>query len=57
MFEANKVNNEYNNIREVIIDDKKKLRDIIFNKYAIMNEVLYYKNWLWIFEFIYMIII
>ena len=44
MFEANKIDNEYNEIRETIIDDKKKLRDIIFNKCAITNDILYYKN-------------
>ena len=44
MFEANKVDNECNEIREVIIDDKKKLRDIIFNKCVIINNILYYKD-------------
>ena len=41
--EANKVDKEYNNIREIIINDKKKLKDIIFNKCVITNEILYYK--------------
>ena len=44
MFEANKIDNEYNEIREIIINDKKKLKDITFNKYAIINDILYYKN-------------
>ena len=44
MFKANKVDKKYGNIREKIINDKKKLRDIIFNKYVITNEILYYKN-------------
>ena len=44
MFETNKVDNEYNEIREIIINDKKKLRNIIFNKCAIINDIFYYKN-------------
>ena len=44
MFKANKVDNEYNEIREIIINDKKKLRNIIFNKCVIINDILYYKN-------------
>ena len=44
MFEANKVDNEYNEIREIIINDKKKLRNITFNKCVITNDILYYKN-------------
>ena len=42
--ETNKIDKEYNNIREAIVNDKKKLKDIIFNKCAIINEILYYKN-------------
>ena len=38
MFETNKIDNEYNNIREIIIDDKEKLKNIIFNK------CVYYKR-------------
>ena len=57
MFKANKVDNEYNNIREIIINDKKKLRDITFNKCVIINEILFHKNRLWISESIYTIII
>ena len=44
MFEANKINNEYNKIRETIINNNKKLRNIIFNKCVIINDVLCYKN-------------
>ena len=44
VFKMNKIDNEYNKIREIIINDKKKLKDIIFNKCVITNEILYYKN-------------
>ena len=44
MFETNKVDNEYNEIREIIINDKKKLKDITFNKCVITNDIFYYKN-------------
>ena len=44
MFEMNKVDNEYNEICKIIIDNKKKLKDIIFNKCVIINDILYYKN-------------
>ena len=44
VFEANKIDNEYNKIREMIINNKKKLRNIIFNKYVITNNIFYYKN-------------
>ena len=44
MFKVNKVDKEYNEIREIIIDDKKKLKDITFNKCVIINDILYYKN-------------
>ena len=40
----NKVDNEYNEICKIIIDNKKKLKDIIFNKCVIINDILYYKN-------------
>ena len=55
--EINKVDQEYNNIREIIINEKNKLRGIIFNKYAITNDNLYYKNRLWVFESMYTFII
>ena len=44
MFKANKINNKYNKICETIINNKKKLKDIIFNKYIIANDIFYYKN-------------
>ena len=44
MFKINKIDNECNEIRETIIDDKEKLKDIIFNKCVIINDILYYKN-------------
>ena len=44
MFKANKIDNEYNEIREIIINDKKKLKDITLNKCVITNDILYYKN-------------
>ena len=44
MFEINKIDNEYNEIREIIINDKKKLKNITFNKCVIINDILYYKN-------------
>ena len=44
MFEANKIDNKYNEIRETIINNKKKLKDITLNKCVIINDVFYYKN-------------
>ena len=44
MFKINKIDNKCNEIRETIIDDKEKLKDIIFNKCVIINDILYYKN-------------
>ena len=44
MFEANKVDNERNEIREIIINDKEKLKNIILNKCVITNDIFYYKN-------------
>ena len=40
----NKIDNEYNEIREIIINDKKKLKNIIFNKCIIANDIFYYKD-------------
>ena len=40
----NKVDQKCDNIREIIINEKNKLRDIIFNKCAITNDIFYYKN-------------
>ena len=44
IFEINKTNEEYNNIRETIINEKDKLKNIIFSKCVITNDVFYYKN-------------
>ena len=44
VFETNKVDKKYNNIREAIINEKNKLRDIILNKCVIMNEIIYHKD-------------
>ena len=44
MFKANKVDNEYNEIREIIIDNNKKLRSITFNKCIITNDIFYYND-------------
>ena len=44
MFETNKVDDLCNDIRETIINDKEKLRDITFDKCVIMNGVLFHKN-------------
>ena len=44
MFKTNKIDNEYNEICEIIINDKKKLKNILFNKCIIINDILYYKN-------------
>ena len=40
----NKVDDKCNEIREAIINDKKKLKDITFNKCVIINEIFYHKN-------------
>ena len=44
MFKAIKIDNKYNNKCEIIINNKERLRDIIFNKCVIINEVFNYKN-------------
>ena len=44
MFKTNKIDNKYNEIREIIINNKEKLINIIFNKCVITNEVFNYKN-------------
>ena len=49
MFETNKVDDECNEIREAIVNDKKKLRNI---KCIIINDILYYKNRLSNYEYI-----
>ena len=57
IFEANKVDDECNDICEAIINGKEKLRGITLNKCVIMNGVLYYKDRLWVSEFMYTVII
>ena len=44
IFEINKIDEKCDNIRETIINEKNKLKDITFNKCIITNDVLYYKN-------------
>ena len=44
MFEANKIDNKCNEIREIIINNNRKLRNITFNKCFIINDIFYYKN-------------
>ena len=44
MFEIKKINNKYNKIRETIINNKEKLKNIIFNKCVIIKDIFYYKN-------------
>ena len=43
-LKKNKVDKEYNNTRETIINSKKKLKNITFNKRVIINEIFYYKD-------------
>ena len=44
VFETNKVDKEYDNIREAIIIEKNKLRNIIFDKCVIIKIVYKYLN-------------
>ena len=44
IFKINKINKECDDIREIIINDKNKLKGITLNKCAITNDILYYKN-------------
>ena len=44
VFETNETNKEHDNIRETIINNKNKLRDITLNKCVIINENLYHKD-------------
>ena len=48
VFEANKVDQECDEIREIIINEKNKLKDITLNKCAIMKDILYHKDRLWV---------
>ena len=44
VFETNKVDKEYNEIRETIINNKNKLKNITLNKCVISNEIFYHKD-------------
>ena len=44
MFKINKIDDKCNEIRETIIDDKKKLKNITLNKCIITNNILYHKD-------------
>ena len=44
VFETNKIDQKCDNIREIIINEKNKLRDITLNKGVITNDILYYKD-------------
>ena len=53
VFETNKVDQEYDEIREIIINEKNKLRDITLNKCVITKDILYHKDRLWVSESMY----
>ena len=53
VFEINKTDEECDDIRETIINEKNKLKDITLNKCVITNDILYYKNRLWVSESMY----
>ena len=44
MIKINFINKKYIEIYEIINNDKKKLKDITFNKYFIINDIFYHKN-------------
>ena len=44
VFETNKVDQECDEIREIIINKKNKLRDITLNKCVITKNILYHKD-------------
>ena len=44
VFETNKVDQECDEIREIIINKKNKLRDITLNKCVITKDILYHKD-------------
>ena len=48
VFEANKVDQECDEIRETIINKKNKLRGITLNKCVITKNILYHKDRLWV---------
>ena len=53
MFEANKIDQKCDEIRETIINEKNKLKDITLNKCVITNDILYHKDRLWVPESMY----
>ena len=53
VFEINKTDKKCDDIREAIINDKDKLKDITLNKCVITNDILYHKNRLWVSESMY----
>ena len=57
VFEANKIDQKCDEIRETIINKKKKLKDITLNKCVITKNILYHKDRLWVFESMYTFII
>ena len=44
MSKTNKVDQEYDDIREIIINEKNKLRDITLSKCVIINDIFNYKD-------------
>ena len=44
IIKINFINKKCIEIHEIIDDDKKKLKNITFNKYFIINKIFYYKN-------------
>ena len=44
VFEINKTDKECDDIREIIINEKNKLKDITLNKCVIINDILYHKD-------------
>ena len=44
VFETNKVDQKCDEIREIIINEKNKLRDITLNKCVITKDIFYYKD-------------
>ena len=44
IFKTNKIDKECDDIRETIINDKNKLKNITLNKCVIINDILYHKN-------------
>ena len=53
MFETNKVDQECDKIREIIINERNKLKGITLNKCVITKDILYHKDRLWVPESMY----